>query len=208
MDKVLQDIRYGLRVLRKQPGFTAVAIIALALGIGATTAIFSVVNGVLLRPLPYTDPDRLVMVWERNIPRNRATNVVSPANYLDWTRQTQTLDPMAALTTNSQRNLTGQGEPRVLDAQIVTVSFFNVLGVQALRGRTFTEEEGRPGNELVVILSHRLWQQLFGGRDEILSQSVTLNGRSYTVVGVMPADFYFHEPGDGNMAPVGLRPRR
>jgi putative ABC transport system permease protein len=190
MDRILQDVRYGLRMLRKQPGFTAVAVLALALGIGANTAIFSVVNGVLLRPLPYTDPDSLVMVWERNIPRNRATNVVSPANYLDWAKQTQTLDPMAALVTN-QRNLTSQGEPQVLEAQFVTVSFFNVLGVQAARGRTFTEEEGRAGNDQVVILSDRLWQRLFGSSDEILGQPITLHGRSFTVVGVMPADFYF-----------------
>ena len=206
MDRILQDVRYGLRVLRKQPGFAAVAVLALALGIGANTAIFSVVNGVLLRPLPYADPDRLVMVWERNIPRNRATNVVSPANYLDWTRQTQTLDPMAAISTNNQRNLTSQGEPRVLEAQFVTVSFFNVLGVQALRGRTFTEEEGRPGNEQAVILSHRLWQQLFGGKDEILSQAITLNGRSYTVVGVMPADFYFMNKDTEIWLPIALDP--
>jgi putative ABC transport system permease protein len=190
MDRVLQDIRYGLRMLRKQPGFTAVAVLALALGVGANTAIFSVVNGVLLRPLPYTDPEKLVMVWEKNIPRNRLTNVASPANYMDWRRQTQMLDPLAALV-SIQLNLTSQGDPVELDAQSVTVNFFDTLGVQPARGRGFNEEEERVGNDLVVILSHSLWQQRFGGSEEILGQPITLNSRSYTVIGVMAPDFYF-----------------
>ena len=190
MDNLIQNLRYGLRMLRKQPGFTAVAVLALALGVGATTAIFSVVNGVLLRPLPYNDPDNLVMVWERNIPRNRATNVASPANFLDWRRQTQTLDPMAALV-QIQLNLTSLGDPVELDAHYVTVSFFDTLGVQPARGRGFTEEDGRVGNDQVAILSHSLWQQRFGGSDEIVGQAITLNSRSFTVIGVMPPDFYF-----------------
>ena len=206
MERVLQNIRYGLRMLRKQPGFTAVAVLALALGVGANTAIFSVVNGVLLRPLPYTDPDKLVMVWERNIPRNRVTNVASPANYLDWKRQTQTLDPMAALV-QIQQNLTSEGDPVELDAQYVTANFFDTLGVQPAQGRGFIEEEGRVGKDQVAVLSHSLWQQRFGGSDDILGRAITLNGRSFTVIGIMPADFYFHEPGDLTMGPDGVRPR-
>jgi putative ABC transport system permease protein len=207
MGRVLQDVRYGLRVLRKQPGFTAVAVLALALGVGANTAIFSVVNGVLLRPLPYTDPDKLVMVWEKNIPRNRLTNVVSPANYLDWKRQTQMLDPLAALVA-IQLNLTSQGDPIELDAQAVTVNFFDTLGIQPARGRGFTEEEERAGNDLVVILSHSLWQQRFGGSKDILGQAITLNSRSYTVIGVMAPDFYFMDREIDAWVPMVFDPGR
>ena len=205
MERVVQNIRYGLRMLRKQPGFTAVAVLALALGVGANTAIFSVVNGVLLRPLPYADPDNLVMVWERNIPRNRVTNVASPANYLDWKRQTQTLDPMAALV-QIQQNLTSEGDPVELDAQYVTTNFFDTLGVQPARGRGFIEEEGRVGKDQVAVLSHSLWNQRFGGSDEILGRAITLNGRSFTVIGIMPADFYFMNREISLWVPMALDP--
>ena len=205
MERVLQNIRYGLRMLRKQPGFTAVAVLALALGVGANTAIFSVVNGVLLRPLPYTDPDNLVMVWESNIPRSRLTNVASPANYLDWKRQTQTLDPLAALV-QIQLNLTSEGDPVELDAQYVTTNFFDTLGVQPARGRGFTEEEGQTGKDQVAVLSHNLWQQRFGGSDEVLGRAITLNGRSFTVIGIMPAEFYFMNREILLWVPMALNP--
>ena len=204
----LQNIRYGLRMLRKQPGFTAVAVLALALGVGANTAIFSVVNGVLLRPLPFTDPDKLVMVWEKNIPRNRLTNVVSPANYLDWKRQTQTLDPMAALV-HIQLNLTSQGDPVELDAQSVTVNFFDTLGVQPARGRGFTEEEERVGNDLVADLEPQpMATAIRRVSDEILGQAITLNSRSYTVIGIMPADFYFMDREISLWVPMAFDPAR
>jgi putative ABC transport system permease protein len=194
-------------MLRKQPGFTAVAVLALALGVGANTAIFSVVNGVLLRPLPYTDPDKLVMVWERNIPRNRVTNVASPANYLDWRSQSQTLDPIAALV-SVQLNLTSQGEPEELDAQLVTVNFFATLGVQPTRGRSFTEAEERVGNDQVVILSHSLWERRFGASETVLDQPLTLSGRDYRVIGIMPADFYFMNRDIEIWIPMSFEPGR
>jgi putative ABC transport system permease protein len=194
-------------MLRKQPGFTVVAVVALALGVGANTAIFSVVNGVLLRPLPYAEPDKLVMVWERNIPRNRVTNVASPANYLDWRRQTQMLDPLAALVA-VQLNLTSQGDPVELDAQYVTVNFFDTLGVRPMRGRAFTQEEEQVGKDQVAILSHSLWQQRFGGAEDILGQAITLNSRSFTVIGVMPADFYFMNRDIVIWVPMAFEPGR
>jgi len=190
MDTLLQDLRYGIRSLLKNPGFTLVAVLALALGVGANTAIFSVVNRLLLSPLPFKDPDRLVMVWEKNIPRNRERNVVSPANFLDWNRQNQVFEHLAALA-ESPVNLTNAGEPEEFQAQFVTASFFPLLGVQPAYGRAFIDSEDVPNAERVVIISHRLWQSRFGADLQLLGKTITLSGRNPTVVGIMPPGFHF-----------------
>ncbi|HWP42364.1 MAG TPA: ABC transporter permease, partial [Blastocatellia bacterium] len=190
MDRFRQDLVYALRNLRKSPGYAAVTVLTLALGIGANTAIFSVVNTLLLSPLRFKDPDRLVMVWEKNIPRNRERNVVSPANFLDWNSQNQVFEQMAALS-DIQVNLTNAGEPEELEAQIVTASFFPLLGVQPVHGRAFLDSEDVPNAERVTIISNRLWQGRFGADPQLLGKTITLNGRNYTVVGIMPPGFYF-----------------
>ncbi len=205
METLLQDFRYGYRMLIKRPGFAAIAVLALALGIGANTAIFSVVNGVLLRSLPYSGPDRLVMVWEHNYVRGRDRNVVSPANFLDWQNQNHVFEEMAAII-SFRINLTGAGEPVELPCQIVSRDFFSVLGVQPIIGRAFTEEECRPESNYAAILSHRLWQSRFGSDPEIIGKSITLNGKSYSVVGVMPPDFNYLNKETEVWIPYGINP--
>ncbi|HET9532713.1 MAG TPA: ABC transporter permease, partial [Blastocatellia bacterium] len=203
MDTLLQDLRYGSRSLLKNPGFTLVAVVALALGIGANTAIFSVVNTLLLSPLQFKDPDRLVMVWEKNFPRNRERNVVSPANFLDWNSQNQVFEQMAALV-DIPVNLTNAGEPVELQAQLVTASFFPLLGVQPVYGRAFLDSEDVPNGERVAVLSHRLWQGRFGADPQLVGKSITLSGRSATVIGIMPPGFYFLNNETDVWVPMGL----
>jgi putative ABC transport system permease protein len=189
MGTLLQDLRYGVRMLRKKPGFTFIAVLALALGIGANTAIFSVVNAVLLRPLPYKEPERLVMVWEHNRPKGRTQNVINPANFLDWQAQNSVFEQMAAFY-DDQLNLTGpDANPVEVPAQVTTVNLFTLLGVQAELGRAFIAEEGQEGRDNVAILSHGLWQRRFGGDRSVIGKTLTLNGQSLTIIGVMPADF-------------------
>ena len=187
MERLWQDLKYGARMLAKSPGFTAVAVIALGLGVGANTAIFSVVNQVLLRQLPFQDPSRLVMVWEKNRPRNRDRNVISPANFLDWRDQNAVFDDMAAFL-DFRFNLTGTAEPEELPGEIAMVNLFSVLGATAEFGRTFEPGDGAEGNN-VVILSHGLWQRRFGGDRDVVGKSIALDGKNYTVIGVMPPDF-------------------
>ena len=188
MDTFFQDIRFAFRVLIKKPVFTLVAAITLALGIGANTAIFSVVNAVLLRPLPYKDPDRLVMVWEQNRPRSRDQNVISPANFLDWQDQNTVFEAMAGFF-DRQYNLTGVDDPEEIPAQSVSVNMFPLLGVAPLHGRGFAPEEGNPESEPVVILSHALWSRRFGADTSVIGNKIMLNGASFTVIGVMPPGF-------------------
>jgi putative ABC transport system permease protein len=188
MDTVLQDLRYAVRSLLKSPGFAIVAVLTLALGIGANTAIFSVVNAVLLRPLPYADPDRLVMVWERNLQRSRDRNVISPGNYLDWRSQSRAFSDIAALRA-WRANLRGVEQPEELPVEYVTGNFFRTLGVQPVLGRTFTEAEDRPGGATAVLLSYDAWQRLFGGSPGVLDRSVVLNETPRRIVGVLPAGF-------------------
>ncbi len=182
---MLHDLKYAARVLWKAPAFTIVSILVLALGIGANTAIFSVVNAVLLKPLPFNDPDSLVVVWERNSPRNRDRNVASPANYLDWKSQNGVFTDMVAIAGWSA-NLTGSGDPEELTGQAVTRNHFSVLGISPRLGRDFTEEEGQRGGPRAVILSHGFWQRRFGGDPSIINRQIVLNNNSTTVVGVMP----------------------
>ena len=185
-----QDLRYGFRTLRHNPGFTAVALFALALGIGANTAIFSVIHGVLLRPLGYPDANRLVMIFETNADFNQAS--VAYPNYLDWRRESRSFTDIGAIR-RDDFNLTGSGEPEFLSGEYVSASLFPVLGVTPLLGRSFLPAEDREGAACTVMLSYGLWKGRFGGDANILGRSLTLNALSCAVVGVLPRDFRFRE---------------
>ncbi len=189
MQTLWQDLRYGARMLLKRPGFTLIAVITLALGIGANAAIFSVVNAVLLRPLPYKDPDRLIMIRETKLPQFPEFSV-SPGNFLDWRKQNTVFERLVAFT-GASFNLIGAGDPEQIRGMKVTDGFFAALGAQPQLGRDFLTEEDQPGRNNVVIMSHGLWQRRFGGDPKILGQAITLDGRNYTVIGVMPATFPF-----------------
>src|SRR5215213_7913183 len=192
METLFKDIRYGIRGLLKRPGFTVIALITLALGIGANTAIFSVVNAVLLRPLPFQKPEELVIVWEDATFVGFPRNTPAPANYADWKTQNQSFADMAA-SHEISFNLTGDGEPERVSAYAVTANFFPLLGAQPLLGRSFLAEEDRPGANKVVVLSYSLWQSRYGGDRSILNREILLNGEKHSVVGVMPASFQFFE---------------
>src|SRR6476660_8593590 len=179
-----QDVRYALRVLAKNPAFTIIAVVALALGIGANSAIFSVVDAVLLRPLPFKHPEQLVMLWENAAHQGFPKNTPSPANFLDWQKQAQSFTGIAAMAERSF-NLTGVGEPERLEGRRVSANLFELLGVSARLGRTFVPEDDKPGTR-VALLSHSLWQRRFGSDPSAVGRALTLNGESYTVVGVMP----------------------
>src|SRR5688572_12158287 len=191
MNTLLQDLRYGLRMLLKNPGVSIVAIITLALGIGANTAIFSVVNAVLLKPLTYHDPDRLVSLWE-SVPVHGRWRA-SPANFHDWKKQNTLFEDMAAYG-GSTMTLTGQGEPEQLIGTRVSSGYFSVVGVEPLLGRSFSAEEYEVGKGQVVILGHTFWQQRFAGDKSIVNQTITLDGTNYMVVGVMPPGVYPMRP--------------
>jgi putative ABC transport system permease protein len=196
MRSLLQDMRYGFRMLLKRPGFTVIAVLALALGIGANTAIFSVVNAVLLKPLPFREPERLVAVWETNAQlesemRNR--NEVALANFLDWRAQNQVFEQLAALSYASV-NLTGVSEPERIQSAVVTTNLFQALGVQPATGRSFLPEEESPASPRVALLSHGLWQRRFGADPQIVGRTLTLNGNQATVVGIMPPGFQLQFP--------------
>ena len=187
MGTLIKDVRYGVRILFRTPGFTVVAILALALGIGANTAIFSVVDSILLRSLPFRDPSSLLMVWEKS--RNSDRNVVSPANYLDWKSRNHVFGDLAAVVDIFQMNLTGAGDPEEVLAGAVSANFFQMIGVQPVIGRAFLPEEDKRGHDHVVVLSHRLWQRRFGGDRRIVGTTITLNGESHQVIGILPPDF-------------------
>jgi putative ABC transport system permease protein len=183
----MHDLRYALRQLIASPGFTAVAILTLALGIGACTAIFSVVNGVLLRPLDYPQPDRIVVVRETNLPQFPEFSV-APPNFLDWQKQTKSYSYLAAYG-GDQVNLTGEGEPQRLIGVKATSDYFKVYGLQPVLGRTFFPEEDAPGKNHVVVLSNPFWQRVFGGDGKVIGRPLQLNGDTYTVIGVAPPGF-------------------
>jgi putative ABC transport system permease protein len=198
-----QDFRYGLRMLLRNPGFTIVAVLALALGIGANSAIFSVVNTVLLRPLPYKNPNRLVMVWEDNSKQGFPRDTPAAANYIDWRDQNHVFEGMAAIVEISF-NLTGAGDPERIDGRRVSASLFPLLGVEPQLGRAFRPEEDRPGANHVVIMSHGLWQRRFGSDPGIIGKPINLNGESFTVVGVMPGSFQFPTRADQLWIPIAF----
>ena len=186
---LLQDLRYAIRTMLKRPGFTAVAVITLALGIGASTAIFSVVNAALLRDLPYAEPDRLYHVWEVTPQKNFGQREFSYPDYQDY-QQNQSFEGIAAYT-GGGGIMSGRGEPERVFAPAASANFFSVLGVQPLLGRTFQPGEDKQGAPRIVVLTYGMWQQRFGGDKGIIGQSVTINGDPHTVVGVLPASFQF-----------------
>jgi len=191
MDTLFRDIRYGFRGLWKRPGFTLVALVALALGIGANTAIFSLVNAVLVQPLPFKEPNRLVWMWG-NIRQGGNRASVAPLDFLDYRRQNKSFEQFAAMgTIPFAINLTGGGEPERLQSAVVTGNYFQALGVNPLLGRTFVLDNEQTGNDQVAVLSYRLWQRRFGGDPNIVNQTITLDGRTHLVVGVMPREFNF-----------------
>jgi predicted permease len=189
---MLKDLRYGARSLLKRPGLTAVALITLALGIGVNTAIFSAVDSVLLRPLPYKDPESLMALWEHTPALGIAQNQFAPANYFDLRKQNQSFADVGAFGPLST-NLTGEGEPEQLEGQLVTANVLALLGVQPALGRTFAGDEDQLGREHVVVLSDALWRRRFNRDPGIINRNVTLNGESFNVVGVMPPNFFFPE---------------
>src|SRR5689334_14517791 len=192
MNTLLQDLRYGVRMLLKHPGVSIVAVITLALGIGANTAIFSVVNAVLLRPLTFKDPDRVVSLWE-NVPvqgRWRA----SPANFHDWKKQNTLFEDMSAYG-GSTMSLTGDGaEPEQLVGTRVSSGYFAVIGVEPMLGRSFSSEEYEVGKDQVVILGNAFWKRRYAADPNVINRTITLDGTSYTVVGVMPPGLYPMRP--------------
>ncbi|MGH2779887.1 MAG: ABC transporter permease, partial [Thermoleophilaceae bacterium] len=185
MDTLLQDLRYALRSLRKSPGFTAIAVLTLALGIGATTAIFSAVDHVLLRPLPYHEADRVVTLWETAGSMGGTRREVAPGNFLEWERRTTSFSPMG-LAEPFGHDLTGQAPPVPLDAWRVTEGFFDALGVEPVVGRTFLAEEYVPDAPPVVLLSHEVWQQRYGSDPDIVGRRIEVDFTPATVVGVLP----------------------
>jgi putative ABC transport system permease protein len=199
IETLIQDLRYGARMLRKNPGFTAVAALTLALGIGANTAIFSVVNGVLLRALPYYEPERLVMVWTARPILQAQIGLedfpVSVADFVDWRNQNQVFEHMAAMWT-PRMNLTGDGEPESVVGLSASASLFPLLGARFAVGRAFLPEEDRAGADRVVVISHELWQRRYGADPKLIGQKITLNDEAYTVIGVTAPDFQFPRRGE------------
>jgi predicted permease len=192
MKTLFKDLGYGFRMLRRSPAFAAVAILTLALGIGVTTAVFSVVNAVLLRPLPFTHQERLTVLWESAKKRQFGQIETSYANFRDWREQNRVFSQLAALnSSNAGMNLTGVGEPRQVDAAPVSYNFFTTLGVRPLLGRTFLSEDDRLGSQRVAVLSYAMWREQLGGDPRILGRQLRLDGQSYTVVGVMPGVFKY-----------------
>jgi len=187
---ILPDLKHGFRLLRKYPGFSLAIVVTVALGLGANATIFGVINAVLLEPLPYSQPDRLVRLWETNLKQNQSESPVSVPNFQDWQRQQTAFEQLAALEL-ATFNLTGRGEPQRIAAARITANLAPTLGVAPALGRSFLASEETPGSNRVVMLSDALWQRQFGGDQSIVNQIVQLNGESYTIVGVMPSGFQF-----------------
>ena len=194
MTTLIADIKFGVRMLLKSPMVTFVALFALTLGIGANTAIFSVVNAVLLRTFPYADPERLALVWEKRQGGTTDQNTINLANFSDWKEQNQVFSDMAAFFDNSF-NLTGDGEPEELTGQLGTTNLFSVLGTNPILGRTFAADDGREGQPRVIVISYGLWQRRYGGDTQIVGRQISLNERPATIIGVMPATFGWHMQG-------------
>jgi putative ABC transport system permease protein len=187
---MIQDLRYGLRALARSPGFTVVAVLTLALGIGATSSIFSVVHWVLLRPLPFADPDRLVRIGERNLSKGWESFAVSPVNFLDWRERSRAIESMG-IASNVSLTLLGEGAPERINALAVSAELLPLFGVPASHGRMFRPGEDQAGADRVAVLTDALWQRRFGGDGGVVGRSVTLSGEAYTVVGIMPQGFRF-----------------
>ena len=204
LEDLWQDARYAARSLRKHSGFTTVAIFTLALGIGANTAIFSVINAVLLRPLPYPEADRLVTLTETI---SESPIGVSYPNAVDWRNQNTVFENVAAVRHRESFNLTGAGDSERLQGRLVSANFLSTLGLKPIRGRDFTAEDDRQGAAPVVMISHALWQRRFAGDETIIGRQITLNRESFTVIGVLPEDFEYG-PDTDLTAPIGLSTER
>jgi putative ABC transport system permease protein len=207
MEILIQDLRYALRLLRRSPGFAAAAILTLALGMGANTVMFSVLNAVLLRPLPYPQPDRLAQIWETDPLRGETRGVVSPYNFLEWRKHSRTFAEIATYDYEPVV-LTGLKTPWRISGQFVSAGFFNVFQVSPLKGRTFRPAEDQPGNERVVVLSHGAWVRYLDQDPNIIGRSITLDDQTYSVIGVMPADFGFPHDGVEAWCLSGFDPKR
>ena len=191
MESLLKDIRYGIRGLLKRPSFTAISVITLALGIGANTAIFSVINAVLLRPLPFHDPGQLVTFWERNPKQGYEQNPPAAGNFVDWRDQNRVFAQMAIYAPSKIFNLALGDQPERITGAAVSTSLFELLGVRPVQGRTFSSEEEQPGHDQVALISHNLWQRHFAADPNPVGRTITLDSNTYTIVGVMPAGFQF-----------------
>jgi putative ABC transport system permease protein len=203
IETTLQDIRYAWRSLKKSPGFTLFAVLTIALGLGANAAIFSLVDGVLLKSSGYPEPERIVQLWEK--PPQYSRNVISGANYIDWSRQARSFEAMAAKTGGSL-SYSGGGEPSSLKTGFVSAPYFQVFGVQAALGRTFAPGEDQPGSGKVVVITHRVWMSLFGGDAGIVGRAILLNGEPYTVIGVLPGASEFDRQWNDIWVPLVFPP--
>ena len=188
MDTLLRDLQHAVRTIRNNPGFSAIALIALALGIGANTAIFSVINALILRPPPFKDADRIVYLWETNPTIGLDRGIVSSANFVDWREQSTAFEQISAWRTWFYR-LTGDGEPEQVWGVRTSANFFDLLGVEPSHGRTFLIGEELPGSDQVVVLSHRIWTGRFGADPNIVGRSINIDDKPFTVIGILPADF-------------------
>jgi putative ABC transport system permease protein len=205
-DEMFQDLRFGVRILLKNPGFTMVAMVTLALGIGVNTAIFSIVNAVLLRPLPFKDPARLVTVWESNAAKGQTHGAVGAANFTDWRNQNQVFDSLVAYFSWNY-NLTGDDQSQRLEAAVVSAGFFQMLGAEAALGRVLLPEDDQEAQENVVVLSYALWQSRFGAKRDVIGETIILNGLPHIVVGVMPAGFDFPNDKIEIWRPMAMSPQ-
>lgn len=206
MESLLSDFRYAVRSLIKRPGFTAIALVTLALGIGANSAIFSAVNALLINPLPLPNPDRIVAVWDKNPSRGVERNEVSMADYLDWRAQNQSFEQLA-LERWWSTNLTGGDTPERIQGFLVTANFLDVVGVKPIKGRSFAEEENTPGKEGVAIITYSLWQRRFGSDPNIINRTITTNNIPRTVIGVLPEGFNYPK-GAEIYAPIAITPEQ
>jgi len=204
VDTLLQDFRYAWRVLRKSPGFTFFAVLTIALALGANAAIFSLVDGVLLKSSGYPEPERIVQLWEK--PPRGLRNGIAAANYIDWTRQSKSFESMAAVT-GATMSYSGGGEPRSLRAALVSAPYFDVYSVKAVLGRTFAKDEDEQGKDKVAVLTHRLWMKQFGGDQALVGRSIRLNGEPYTVIGVLPGGTEFDRSSMDLWLPLAFPPQ-
>jgi putative ABC transport system permease protein len=204
MEQVAQDVHYALRILHRNPGFAATAIVSLALGIGSSVAIFTLADNLLLRPMPYPDASRLVMVWETSALTHEQHNVASPANYFDWKIQNTVFSEMASFFGEYHAVLNDGQRSEELDTQVVAGDLLPLLGVQPFRGRFFTKEEDE-SDARVAVISYRLWQRWFNGDDSVIGRQVEINSRPFTVIGVLGPDFYFHKRSVDLWLTLGLK---
>ncbi|HEV2665984.1 MAG TPA: ABC transporter permease, partial [Blastocatellia bacterium] len=207
IETFFQDFRYATRVLRRDPGFTFFAVLTIALALGANAAIFSLVDGVLLKSVGYPEPERIVQVWEK--PPGGGRNGIAPANYIDWTKQSRSFESMAAQSGAAMSYLARESGsvPISLRAGVVSAPYFDVFGVKPALGRTFAPDEDQQGKEKVTVLTHRAWQSLMGGARGVVGQSILLNGESYMVIGVLPGASEFDRRGNDLWIPLAFPPQ-